>query len=86
MTLISRPKNYTEKDFISAKEMARITGYAAREFTDPVRRAEFDFDFTVIRLKDKGNRVLFIRSEFNKFLHQKVEEAKKEKRRLKVNG
>lgn len=76
MSLINRTKRFTEKDFIKPQEMAEITGYTAKEFTDAKRRADFGFDFTVIRLKPNSNRILFLRSEFNEFLNKKVKEAR----------
>ena len=70
-----RKTKYQAGDFITPAEMARITGYTAKEFTDARRRRDFDFDFTVIRLKPNSNRILFLRREFEEFLTKKIKEA-----------
>jgi len=75
MSLIKRKKQYTEKDFIKPKEMGEITGYHPQTFTDAKLRAEFRFDFTIIRLKPNSKRILFLRKEFNDFLHRQVDAA-----------
>lgn len=75
MSLINRTTKYKAGDFITPREMAEILCCSAKEFTDAKRRADFGFDFTVIRLKPKSARILFLRSEFNEFLREKLTEA-----------
>lgn len=77
----AQEKEYRPGDFITPREMARITGYTAKEFTDARRRAEFGFDFTVVRLKPSSPKLLFLRSEFNRFLDLRVREAQNQKGR-----